>query len=296
MGVLKQQKSKAYFKRYQVKFRRRREGRTDYRARKRLISQDKNKYNSPKHRFVVRFSNRDVVCQIIRAKIIGDEVLTASYAHELGRYGFPVKNNTSYAATYATGLLCARRLLHKLKLNEKYAGNTDVNGQDYNVEALADGPKPFYALLDVGLKRTTTGSKLFAALKGATDGGLDIPHSNTRFVGYDSEKKELNADILRKYIFGGNVSDYMKALKDENPERYAKQFSQFEKAGVKAEELESIWKKVHAAIRKDPVAVKNTKPKPAVVKRYGRKAMNHAQRKDRIRQRLEAKAKSATKA
>lgn len=38
-AFVKVQKTKAYFKRYQVKFRRRREGKTDYRARKRLISQ-----------------------------------------------------------------------------------------------------------------------------------------------------------------------------------------------------------------------------------------------------------------
>jgi len=232
---------------------------------------------------------------VIRAKIIGDDVLTASYSHELPRYGFPVKSNTSYAATYATGLLCARRLLKKLKLDEKYAGNADVNGADYNVEAMADGPKPFYALLDVGLRRTTTGSKLFAALKGATDGGLDIPHKPTRFVGYDGEKKELNADLLRKYIFGGNVSSFMKSLKDENPERYSKQFSQFDKAGVKPDDIETMWKKVHAAIRKSPESVKSTKPKPTKVKRYNRKALNRAQRKDRVRQKLEAKAKQVAK-
>ncbi|WJX33806.1 hypothetical protein P8452_21978 [Trifolium repens] len=42
------QKSKVYFKRFQVKFKRRREGKTDYRARIRLINQDENKYNTPK--------------------------------------------------------------------------------------------------------------------------------------------------------------------------------------------------------------------------------------------------------
>lgn len=48
-AFVKAQKSRAYFKRYQVKFKRRREGKTDYRARNRLINQDKNKYNTPKH-------------------------------------------------------------------------------------------------------------------------------------------------------------------------------------------------------------------------------------------------------
>ena len=42
----------------QVKYKRRRQGKTDYRARLRLSAQNKNKYNTPKYRFVVRFSNR----------------------------------------------------------------------------------------------------------------------------------------------------------------------------------------------------------------------------------------------
>ena len=56
--------SKAYFKRYQVKFRRRRVGRTDYYARRRLVVQDKNKYNTPKYRLIVRFTNKDIVAQV----------------------------------------------------------------------------------------------------------------------------------------------------------------------------------------------------------------------------------------
>ena len=57
-------KNKAYFKRFQVKFRRRREGKTDYYARRRLVVQDKNKYNTPKYRMIVRFTNKDICCQV----------------------------------------------------------------------------------------------------------------------------------------------------------------------------------------------------------------------------------------
>jgi len=89
MPFLKSLKNKAYFKRFQVKFKRRREGKTDYRARKRLVAQDKNKYNSPKYRFVVRITNKDVITQISYARIEGDFVLAAAYAHELPRYGMP---------------------------------------------------------------------------------------------------------------------------------------------------------------------------------------------------------------
>lgn len=57
-------KNSAYFSRFQVKYKRRRAGKTDYRARLRLVKQDKNKYNTHKHRLVVRFSSKDITCQI----------------------------------------------------------------------------------------------------------------------------------------------------------------------------------------------------------------------------------------
>merc|ERR1711981_1330594 len=79
MAFVKLVKNKAYFKRYQVKYRRRREGKTDYYARKRLVAQDKNKYNSPKYRFVVRFSNKDITCQVMSSKIAGDVCHTTAY-------------------------------------------------------------------------------------------------------------------------------------------------------------------------------------------------------------------------
>uniref|UniRef100_A0A673JBN4 60S ribosomal protein L5-like n=1 Tax=Sinocyclocheilus rhinocerous TaxID=307959 RepID=A0A673JBN4_9TELE len=109
LGFVKVVKNKAYFKRYQVKFRRRREGKTDYFARKRLVIQDKNKYNTPKYRMIVRLSNRDIVCQIAYAKIEGDAIVCAAYSHELPKYGIVV-GLTNYAAAYCTGLLCARRV------------------------------------------------------------------------------------------------------------------------------------------------------------------------------------------
>jgi large subunit ribosomal protein L5e len=292
MAFLKVVKTKAYFKRFQVKYRRRREGKTDYYARKRLVSQDKNKYNSPKYRLVVRFSNRDVTAQIVRAKIVGDEVIAAAYAHELKNYGVPVlvKN---YAAAYATGLLVARRLLAKLGLGDKYQGNTAVNGEDYNVPHLDDGPAPFRALLDVGLHRTTTGSKLFAALKGAADGGIEIPHSERRFVGYKSEEKKLHADILRKHIFGQHVADFMKELKADDASTYERQFSQYIKAGIKPDDVEALWTKAHKAIRANPLPAKKEK-KIVAAKRYSRTPLTLSQRKDRVRQKLASRAAKAS--
>merc|ERR1711893_68582 len=139
MPFVKVVKNKAYFKRFQVKFRRRREGKTDFYARKRLVVQDRNKYNTPKYRMIVRSSNTDVCCQIAYARLEGDIIICAAYSHELPRYGVKV-GLTNYAAAYCTGLLLARRLLTKLNLGETYEGQTEVDGDEYNVESVDDGP------------------------------------------------------------------------------------------------------------------------------------------------------------
>jgi large subunit ribosomal protein L5e len=295
MGLVKVQKSKAYFKRFQVPFRRRREGKTDYRARKRLITQDRNKFNSPRYRFVVRITNRDVIAQIIYSRVAGDYVLASAYSHELKRYGLKV-GLTNYAAAYATGLLLARRLLTNLKLADKFPGASQVDGQQYLPEEV-EGIRPFTAVLDVGLVRTTTGNRVFGALKGATDGGLHIPHSTSRFPGYSAgEKKkkggEYNAELHRKYIFGGHVADYMRSLEGDDPEAYQAHFSKFIEAGIKADGLESLYKKVHAAIRKDPSAKPTEKKKPSAPKKWQRIPLSLAQRKDRVRQKKATAAKS----
>lgn len=67
------------------------QGKTDYRARLRLTTQDKNKYNTHKYRIVVRFSNKDVTCQVVYAAIAGDVVVASAYAHELPKYGLKVR-------------------------------------------------------------------------------------------------------------------------------------------------------------------------------------------------------------
>jgi large subunit ribosomal protein L5e len=292
MPFVKVIKSTSYFKRFQVKYRRRREGKTDYRARKRLVAQDKNKYNSPKYRFVVRISNKDIVAQIAYSKIDGDHILAAAYAHELKNYGMPV-GQTNYSAAYAVGLLVARRLLTNLKLADKYKGNAKIDGNDYNVESIADGPRAFRAFLDVGLHRTTTGSKVFAALKGATDGGIEIPHSPSRFVGYNKEEKALKADVLRKHIFGGHIADYMKHLRDENNTKYTRHFGDYIKANIKPEELEKRWTAVHKAIKDSPAAKKSTKPKPEKQKRFRRAKMTLSEKKNRIKQKIAYRERKA---
>ena len=227
---------------------------TDYYARKRLIAQAKNKYNAPKYRLVVRFTNRDIITQLVTAELTGDKVFCAAYSHELKRYG--VENGlTNWAAAYATGLLLARRALKKLDLDESFTGVEEVDGEYKLTEAAeVDGEerRPFKCFLDVGLHRTSTGARVFGAMKGASDGGLFIPHNEKRFPGYDPESKELDADTLRRYIFGGHVAEYMETLADDDEERYKSQFSKYIDNEVEADGLEELYTEAHAAIREDP--------------------------------------------
>jgi len=282
MGFVKVVKNKAYFKRFQVKYKRRREGRTDYYARKRLVVQDKNKYNTPKYRMIVRFTNKDIICQIAYARIEGDVVICAAYAHELPNYGIKV-GLTNYAAAYCTGLLLARRLLKQLNLDSIYSGVDEVTGDEYMVEDVDGEAGAFRAYLDVGLARTTTGARVFGALKGAVDGGLDIPHSQKRFPGYDGESKEFNADVHRSHIFGQHVAEYMKKLEEEDEDAFKRQFSQYIKLGITADSIEAMYEKGHAAIRENPER-KPLPEKDIKKKRWTRKSLSLAQRRDRVKQ------------
>jgi len=286
MGFVKVVKNKAYFKRFQVKFRRRREGRTDYFARKRLTFQDKNKYNTPKYRLIVRFTNKDVICQIAYARIEGDVIICAAYSHELPRYGVKV-GLTNYAAAYCTGLLLARRLLKKFKIDGIYKGKEEADGEEFYVEDEDGEPAAFRCYLDIGLYRTTTGARIFGAMKGAVDGGLDIPHSPKRFPGYDNESNKYSAEVHRNYIYGKHVADYMEHLQGEDEALYQKQFSRFIKLGITPATVEAMYKKCHAAIRADPEA--KTKPEKTVTKkRWNLAKLSKAQREARVKQRKEA--------
>lgn len=61
-------------------------------------------------------------------------------------------------------------------MEQVYEGQVEVTGEEFNVESVDGQPGAFTCYLDAGLARTTTGNKVFGALKGAVDGGLAIPH------------------------------------------------------------------------------------------------------------------------
>lgn len=299
MGFVKVVKNRAYFKRYQVKFRRRRECKTDYQQRTRLIAQDKNKYNTPKYRFVVRFTNRDVVCQIFSSDLTHDECIASAYSHELKRYGLTV-GLKNYAAAYCTGLLLARRVMKKFDMEDSEQVE-EADGEFF----LADVDSgAFKAYLDIGLARATTGANVFGALKGAVDGGLHIPHNTKRFPGNaysgegDEKTLDYDASVHRGRIFGEHVANYMRQLEEADTEKYQAQFGDYIKAGIEADDLEDLYTKVHAAIRADPNIARaatergncktraGAKPKEFVNKRYNKTKASKQQRRNRVRQRM----------
>lgn len=190
----------------------------------------------------------------------GDKVFCEASSKELPRYGLPV-GLKNYAAAYATGLLLARRLLKKIGLDEVYPGVEEVEGtpistkhgkKTYYVNEVDDEKKPFRALLDVGIKNTTTGAKVFGAMKGASDGGLDIPHSEKRFPGYTRDTKDFDAEVHKSRIMGEHVADYMRELEEDDEEMYNKHFSKYVENDIDADGIEDLLTKVHEAIRENP--------------------------------------------
>jgi len=127
--------------RFFVPFRRRREGRTDYYARTKLVTADV-------PRMVVRITNRHVICQLVTAEMDGDRTFVAANSAELVKYGYE-GSLSNVPAAYLTGMLFA-------------------------VKAMNAGHEG--AVLDIGLHRARRGARVFAALKGAVEAGLNIPH------------------------------------------------------------------------------------------------------------------------
>jgi large subunit ribosomal protein L18 len=129
-----------------MKFKRRREGRTDYRMRLALLK-------SRKPRLVVRAQSRSVTAQLIEFDEKGDRVVMTATSIALRKMGYGGHTGNAKAA-YLTGFLAGKK-------------------------ALKAGMKE--AVLDIGLHTPVRGSNVFAALKGAVDAGLSVPHAEEAF-------------------------------------------------------------------------------------------------------------------
>ena len=175
--------------RYRVPFRRRREGKTNYRSRRALVL-------SRVPRLVIRLTLNHAIVQVIEAEAIGDKVVVSTHSRELKKtYGW-LGNCGNIPSAYLTGLLCGFKAM--------------ANGVDK-------------AFLDIGLHIPSKGTRLFAALKGVIDAGVEVPHS-----------EDILSDEDR--ISGKHIADYASQLASE-PEVYTQRFSKYLAEGSRPEEI-----------------------------------------------------------
>jgi len=179
---------------YRVPLRRRREGKTDYQARKAMVI-------SGKPRLVTRGSLKNATVQIIQAKPSGDIVLAAANSKELSKlFGWKAPAGNIPAA-YLTGLLCG-------------------------FKAKKSGIKE--AILDAGLVSPTKGARIFAMLNGVVDAGVSIPYSEEKIV-----KERIKGEQVAKYAkhlgvgseeYNQKFAGYLKAgvAPEKLPEHFTK--------------------------------------------------------------------------
>jgi large subunit ribosomal protein L5e len=101
----------------------------------------------------------------------------------------------------------------------------------------------------------------------------------------------IETDSLRKYIYGGHVSEYMEELQEDDDEAFKRQFARYLSAGITADDVEDMYKDAHAAIRADPAAKLAKKITPegiAAHKKFMQAPRNRKQREERIRQKKAA--------
>lgn len=185
--------------RYRVRLRRRREGKTDYQARRALVI-------SRKPRLIVRNSLNHMSVQLVVAKTQGDKVLVAAHSSELKKkFGWQASTG-NVSSAYLTGLLCG--------LRARREGFTE-------------------AVLDIGLFPPTKGSKLFAALTGVLDAGVEVPHGEEKIV-----KERLN---------GSHVAQYAKKL-GVGSESYSARYSGYVERKFAPEKLPEHFSQVKSDI------------------------------------------------
>ncbi len=155
----------AHGPRYAVKFRRRREGKTDYRRRLSLLK-------GGKTRLVVRRTNTRTIVQFVDYDPAGDIVRAQASSPELKKFGW-TSAHPNTPSSYLVGLLAAKR-----------AAKAGVEE----------------AVLDLGLAQPVNGGGLFAALKGAVDGGVEVPHGEDVLPGDERLKgAHLKADTSEAF-------------------------------------------------------------------------------------------------
>ena len=178
---------------------RRRQNKTDYRKRKTMIT-------SKNSRFAVRGSLKNMTAQVIDAFLIGDRTLTTAHSRELAAYGWKAPCGNIPAA-YLTGLLLG------------------FKAQTLNIHK---------AIPDIGLRRPSRGSRVFAVIKGARDSGFAVPCG------------DIMPDESR--ILGEHISSYARQLAEAEPERYQQRFSDYLSKNLNPEQLPAHLNEVKSNI------------------------------------------------
>ncbi|MBI5804206.1 50S ribosomal protein L18 [Candidatus Pacearchaeota archaeon] len=124
--------------------RRRKEMKTDYKARFALLK-------SEKPRLVVRKTAHQIIAQVVESSIAQDKVIVSVNSKELLKKGWPKEKEgslKSIQASYLAGFLLGKKVQGKINS----------------------------AILDIGLHENIHGSRIYAVLKGAIDAGLNVAH------------------------------------------------------------------------------------------------------------------------
>jgi large subunit ribosomal protein L18 len=149
-----------------TQLRRRRESKTDYKARRNLLKSGKN-------RIVIRKTNKYVIAQAVESVEAKDRVLKCVSSRDLLKQGWDKNfegSLKSIPACYLTGKLLAKEI-----------GNGEF-------------------IIDFGMGRTIAGNRLFAVVKGLIDGGLDIKVDEKIFPSEERLKGEHLKDELKATI------------------------------------------------------------------------------------------------
>jgi large subunit ribosomal protein L18 len=158
--------------RYRVPFRRRREGKTNYHVRYKLIL-------SKKPRVVVRKSNASTTLQLVMAEQTGDKTLLTVNSRQLQDFGYTF-SKSNLPAAYLTGLLFGKKML-ALGISEGIA--------------------------DIGLHASTKGNRIYAAVKGVVDAGVDVPHGPEIFP----SKERISGKHIKDYTGADIVAQFEQA-------------------------------------------------------------------------------------
>ncbi len=186
---------------YKVPRRRRREGKTNYYKRYRMIK------SGQKIRAIIRKTNRYIIVQIIEFAPQGDKTLIGVHSKTLFKLGWKGDPNNTPAA-YLTGLLAG--------LKAKKLGIT-------------------YAVPDIGLHRAIRGARIFAAIKGLRDAGIEVPASEEILPTEDRIK-------------GEHIAKYAELLLSKDPEKFKRQFAQILARGLDPRELPKHFEEVKQKI------------------------------------------------